>query len=233
MCVFYHAVMKFLELLLNLLFPLQSRQQIVHTATQEKLRAHLSLGSLILNGTQIEFLLPYREPLVQSLVTAAKFEASRRAQKLLGEILAEYLYKRYSARDPFAKARTYVIIPLPLGKKRLRERGYNQVTKVATFALQKLGPESGFTLNTKILLRPRETKPQTSLKRGDRLRNIQGALAVNLSLEAPLDPDTLYILLDDVLTTGATLLAAHSALQNALGDTAAAKPQIHLLAIAH
>ena len=74
-----------------------------------------------------------------------------------------------------------------------------------------------------LLERTRDTKPQTSLNREARKRNMQGAFRAT----EPLDPDLAYIILDDVMTTGATLEAACTAL------TEAGALHVEAIALAH
>ena len=125
-----------------------------------------------------------------------------------------------------------MIIPLPLGKKRRKERGYNQIEEIALCAQKRAKsaiPPDFLSINSKILVRTRETAPQTSLGRHLRLQNMEGAFEISSSdnTNIALDTSCMYILLDDVVTTGASLLAARQALTNA------GAKNILLLALAH
>jgi competence protein ComFC len=94
--------------------------------------------------------------------------------------------------------RNKLIIPVPLHPLREKERGYNQSYYIA----------KGFFdndidyINHKILVRVRSTKTQTELNREERQQNVQDAFKVN-SIE-PIK-DKLVVLVDDVVTTGATM----------------------------
>ena len=110
---------------------------------------------------------------------------------------------------------------MPLGRVRRQERGYNQVEEVARRALEELAmPE--VRLDTALLTRARETPTQISLARAAREENMKGAFTA----AAPANPPRLCIVLDDVLTTGATLQGALDAL------SLAGLPRDHLLPIA-
>jgi len=91
-----------------------------------------------------------------------------------------------------------VIIPVPLHKKRELERGYNQSTLIA----QGMSSIVGIPVREEILVRGRRTETQTKKSREDRLKNMAGAFIVQ-------QPDIIrnkhVLLVDDVLTTGATL----------------------------
>lgn len=90
------------------------------------------------------------------------------------------------------------VLPVPLHRKRRRERGFNQSELVA----RSLARGRGLPVLGRCLVKTRATPPQTSLAAGERAANVRGAYAVR-------DPEKIrgriLILVDDVFTTGATL----------------------------
>jgi competence protein ComFC len=94
------------------------------------------------------------------------------------------------------------LIPVPLGRRRARERGYNQSERVAAA----LGRLIGVPVRCDILLRVRDTRTQTALTPEERQANLAGAFACRGAEGLAL------VLVDDVFTTGATLVSAASAL---------------------
>lgn len=97
-----------------------------------------------------------------------------------------------------------LIIPVPLHPNRRSERGYNQSEKIAEgifAALRQTSPEAP-QLVTEILLRSRDTRHQIGQGRAERLRNLTGAFVVE---EIEMIQNKTILLVDDVLTTGATL----------------------------
>jgi len=108
-----------------------------------------------------------------------------------------------------------VLIPVPLGTQRLRQRGYNQAAVIA----RALAVGWGLPLNESALARARDTGTQTALDPERRRRNVTDAFRARRAPGAP-DPSRFtsvpaVILVDDVLTTGATLAAAAAALADA------------------
>lgn len=98
-----------------------------------------------------------------------------------------------------------VVLPIPLGEKRHKERGYNQAALLA-FPLA-LGLGAAYAPHT--LKRVRETRSQVGLSAEERRRNVAGAFAV---VDGERIAGKTVLLVDDVMTTGATLSAAASAL---------------------
>ncbi len=106
-----------------------------------------------------------------------------------------------------ALAQADLVLPVPLGKTRLRERGYNQALELA----QALEP--GKT-HAHLLLRINDTPPQSLLDRVARLNDVKDAFAVDpLRIEHIRGKS--IVLVDDVMTTGATLYAAARTLRAA------------------
>jgi len=139
---------------------------------------------------------------VQELIHRFKYGYRVHLSQPLGLLTARAL-------APFCQeAAPELIIPVPLHKKRLRQRGYNQSQLIGAV----LSKEWRVPLEVGNLRRVRWTEPQTSLDAGDRRENVNGAFAV-------CDPARLQgkrvLLVDDVLTTGSTIRACAEPLREA------------------
>lgn len=97
------------------------------------------------------------------------------------------------------------IVPVPLHRARLRERGYNQSALLA----RELGTHLGIPVAEDLLSRTRATVPQVGLSAGERRANVRGAFQC---LKGALDRRKV-LLVDDVYTTGSTLESACGALR--------------------
>ena len=125
------------------------------------------------------------------LVPRFKFHHDLAAGRLMAELLCESL-----AGVP----RPQAIIPIPLHASRLRTRGYDQALELA----KPVARELGIPLVADALLRVRPTAPQSELDAEARQRNLRHAFAARLGVALPAH----VALVDDVMTTGATLNAA-------------------------
>ncbi|HEX9953251.1 MAG TPA: phosphoribosyltransferase family protein [Rubricoccaceae bacterium] len=131
---------------------------------------------------------------VRRVQHALKYGGRERIGVPLGHLLA-------SAVRRAGTARIDLVVPVPLASVRLLERGYNQSAALAEGAAAALGAE----YRPERLVRTRSTRTQTALTAAQRRANVDGAFAVP-------HPEALtglhVLLVDDVLTTGATLIAA-------------------------
>lgn len=100
-----------------------------------------------------------------------------------------------------------VLVPIPLHRSRLRERGYDQALELA----RPLARHLGLPLQTQALTRVRDTSAQSRLDARQRRRNLRDAFTWNRDIAMPAH----VVLIDDVMTTGATLHSAARALRRA------------------
>ena len=100
-----------------------------------------------------------------------------------------------------------ILVPVPLHKTRERERGYNQ-SELLVRGIMKVFPKCKYE---PLLQRMRSTPTQTHLNAADRRKNVRGAFGIN----GIVFPELNYVLVDDVMTTGATLDACAAVLKKA------------------
>jgi len=139
---------------------------------------------------------------VQELIHRFKYGGRVHLAQPLGVLTAAALM------DFGREARPELIVPVPLHRKRLRQRGYNQ-SQLLGKVLEK---QWGAPLEIGNLRRVRWTEPQTGLDAGDRVSNVRGAFAVK---DAGRLKGKRVLLVDDVLTTGSTMRACAEALREA------------------
>lgn len=139
------------------------------------------------------------EAAVPSLVAGVKFRGRLQLARLLGQCLAETIRESDLARPDS-------LIPVPLHPERLRARGYNQALEIA----RTVGRELAVPVDTHCCARVRATPPQTGLDDKTRRRNLRGAFVA-----IPPLPGRHLTILDDVVTTGSTVVELSRVLRGA------------------
>ncbi len=137
---------------------------------------------------------------IREMLHALKFEGvTRVAEHVLGPWMAEAVLQLEGQT-----AEALVVLPVPLFKGRQRERGYNQAELLARSAVRRLRtlrPGWKLALRTDVLLRVKDTKAMFELRPDQRRRNLVGAFRVAQE-DAVRGREVLLV--DDILTTGAT-----------------------------
>lgn len=159
----------------------------------------------------------YRHPPAKKALWSLKYKGRKRLARVLGQALYEKIAEEISDISILQNFASPLLIPIPLSPKRKRERGFNQsellCREILAVHQERLHPENNFILEigNNILIKPKETEHQARIRdRKARLRNIIGSFTAT-------NQDRLsgrnVILIDDILTTGATLSEARRVLK--------------------
>jgi ComF family protein len=138
----------------------------------------------------------YKNPINQ-WISALKFHQQLHYAKLLADLFIQKI-------DP-TKQPPELILPIPLHRSRLRQRGFSQTIEIA----RRIGQRTKIPIDRVSLRRIIATKPQSGLSFEDREKNITNAFQCHKAINAKH-----IALFDDVITTGNTINAALQALKN-------------------
>ena len=149
-----------------------------------------------LNGIHIAS--NYQDAVLKKALWMLKYQGVKQLAKPLAELIRERIWKKLETEN-------WLLVPVPLSKNKLRHRGYNQAEMIA-------GELSG-NVRADILFKKFHTKSQVEVKnKEERLANIIGSFEIK-------NPEKIkgkkIILIDDVLTTGATMSEAKKVLKSA------------------
>lgn len=138
------------------------------------------------------------EGALRGLLHLLKYEQVRPAAAVLGRMLSEVIA---GLGEPLLAAEA-LVIPVPLHRRKLRQRGFNQTELIAKAALKFGFLRGRLSLRPGVLGRQRETRSQIGLTRPQRRENMRGAFVVARPQEIV---GREILLVDDVFTTGTTV----------------------------
>jgi competence protein ComFC len=176
----------------------------------------------------------YRHPVIKKSLWLLKYSGKKRLAKIFAENIYGKMMEELSELSMLENFHNAILIPIPLSKKRYRERGFNQAQLICE-ELVKISkrnhltpplaplyfPRRGaggevFTLEKNILIKTKDTEHQARIKdRSVRLKNLAGTFAIkNPEQNAEFLKGKNIILIDDITTTGATLNEARRILKS-------------------
>ena len=151
---------------------------------------------------------------IKKCIHQLKFCGKRSMTRVFCKLIRDHFYKNITNQYPVD-----IVLPVPISPERRRKRGFNQARLIA----ETLPPNLRRLTSYSNLVKTRNTPPQTGLTRKERMQNLKDAFAIKPSFNLV---NKKILLIDDVITTGATLDTCAKELQNAGAG------EIHGLAIA-
>lgn len=199
--------------ILEFLLPQRERSLSLARVSPGELLAHSSPAWLENHGIEapgIFYLFPYRDPLVGEMIRSLKYHRNRPVAAICAAALHDVLVEAFSDVALFDNLSDLLLVPMPISRAKRALRGFNQARLLAEELLAIDGGGSFSLAPEDLLIRAGAGKAQALTRnRNERLANSHGTFRV---LQTSLLADRTVILLDDVVTTGATMHDASRAL---------------------
>lgn len=162
----------------------------------------LTTDPSVVLGTDVELAIAAlrHEAVTRRCLQRLKYGGARRLAPVIADLALPALDRMLALSGPVT------LVPVPLHPVRHRERGYNQALLIA----RALASLRGLPVQD-VLVRRRQTLRQHRLDRNERLQNLGAAMGMRPGATAPTRP----LLVDDIITTGATLQACAGVLRRA------------------
>jgi competence protein ComFC len=198
-------IKKFIHIFLNFLFP----QQCLGCGKKNEILCQECLKRIdyptLLKYNNIFAASDYNDEIVKKAIWMLKYRGIKQIAEPLTELIKQRIGDKIKIQDN-------LIIPIPLSKKRFKERGFNQAELIAKYLTSDADGKNIGCL-TNVLYKIKETSSQVSIKnREERLNNLRGSFGVK---NPELIKNKNIILIDDVSTTGATIREARKVLREA------------------
>lgn len=208
--------MNIIDKFFDILFPKKPAVERLEKMTPDKIldavsSAVSSAGAIKIQSGQGRFfaLFQYRHPIARQIVWEIKYRGNSKLASTVGQLLSEKILRSLGqSLGSLNLDENFLIIPIPISKKRLKQRGYSQTELIAKNVMENFPREmrNRFLYCPSVLVKIKETPSQTSLgNRGQRLSNLSGAFALKDAPAEEVVRGKNIILIDDVITTGATL----------------------------
>ena len=203
---YYSMWKKIIEFIQNFLVPESIKTQKLLALPAGTMRDLLPKSPVY--SKDIFVLFDYQNKIVRFIAKSIKYKNNSNLRKRI----AGYLYEEIvdiSSEVVLFEGTTPILMPMPMSKKEKRNRGFNQCEELAR-EIKKFGGDS-IEVSYNTLKKVRETERQTKLSREERLENIKNSMSVSKNKPSEIK-NRVVIVLDDIYTTGASLLEARRAL---------------------
>lgn len=206
--------MGFLDTILSIVFP-------ITCISCKKSGSYFCVKCLIECGEAeretAEWIFPifdYRHPSIKKAIWLIKYKGKKKLVKIFAETIYGRMIEELAELKLMKNFQNPILIPIPLSKRRFRERGFNQAELLCEEII-KIDEENSqhqyLKMDKNILIKIKETEHQARIKnRKERLENLSKSFAVK---KGEFLKGKNIILIDDVTTTGATLSEAKKILK--------------------
>ena len=199
------SFIKVFERLVNLLFP----EHCIKCDKYNTAFCNICLSTIPKGGfTEVEntyALFSYKDKYIHDSIWAMKYSNNKSFAKVFGTRLSEIIEEDIIEKNYFINS--YILIPVPISKKKKRVRGYNQTEWLADSIIENLNSEikNKITYRKDIIKRQHRDQTQARTRnKKNRLEQIEGAYYIAEDKRGVLK-DKNIILIDDVTTTGGTI----------------------------
>lgn len=188
----------------NFLLPPTPKEQNVKLLTEEALNHRITQQTLDSKGDVIA-LFRYRDPLIKDALWSLKYNHNKAVALLFAKVMYPYILDDISSKILFGDMAKPIVIPIPITRKRKSERGYNQSECIAEVLVNTDNGKT-FSLCTDVLIKNMKTEHQARVQNKDeRIKNIKDTFEIQ-NQEKISGKD--IVLIDDIVTTGATIKEA-------------------------
>ncbi len=207
---------KIFEKITDLLMPKEGRVQLLEKLGPDGLFENIPRAeNFDFDTNKIKAIFNYKTILCRQAIWEIKYRANQKLIRDFCLLLYEFILEELSDLETFHNFKNIILIPIPASPARTREKGFNQCILICQ-ELIKIDQERNsqtFTVVKDFLVKKVDTAHQARVSnRKLRLKNLINTFSINPKIK--ILPDSSYIIIDDVITTGATMNEAFRALKS-------------------
>ena len=167
----------------------------------------------------------YKDPNIKKMLWLLKYKGKTKVAHILATLIYNQILELLVDKKMMDNFVDPILVSIPVSNKRKRKRGYNQVDLIAKHLSQKIKDDILYIPN--VLQKTKHTKRQADIKnRNQRLQNLIGTMSVHKEAKGKIRSRNI-IILDDIVTTGATMREAEKTLRKS------GAKKVLMLAVAH
>jgi ComF family protein len=203
-------MLRIIEKILSFVFPGSQEVGEMEEMSKEKLFEKIPKATEMPNK-KFKALFQYKDKFARRAIWEIKYRGNRKIVEKFSELLYEFIIDEVSDLSSFSNFINPLLVPVPSGKRSSREKGFNQC-ELITKELIRLDKEKIFDYSYGAVKKIRETKKQSEIKnRSERLKNLSGSFSANQDYVK----GRCIIIIDDVITTSATMTEISKILREA------------------
>ncbi len=203
-------IIKFINTILDLILPKDFGIVEIENMSEMDIQNSVPEANEIKNS-KYKAIFQYKNKISRKAIWAIKYNKNKMILNKFSNLLYEFILENVTDEMAFSNFNNPLLIPIPMHKNNLRQRGYNQSELIAK-EIYKIDEGKNFDIVLGALIKIKETPHQSELKnKNERLKNLKGCFYANKELVQNRN----IILIDDVITTGTTMNEASKTLREA------------------
>ncbi len=193
-------IKEFFEYILSILLPKDKNILEIEKISEEDIFKNTTRAN-ILNDQNVKAIFKYKNKIIKKAIWEIKYNKNKIIIKKFGKILYDFIIEELSDEILFSNFQNPLLIPVPISKNNLRDRGYNQCEEIIK-EIKQNDTQNIFEISFDSLKKMKETPHQSKLNnKTKRLNNLKNCFFANSEQVKNRN----IILIDDVITTGATM----------------------------
>jgi competence protein ComFC len=203
-------ITKIFESIISIILPKEEYVSEIENLSPEYIENEIGIANETSNP-KFKAVFQYKNKIIRKAIWEIKYNGNKKITEKFSRPLYEFIIEELGDEVAFENFNSPLLIPIPSGKDTLKKRGFNQCELIAK-ELIRLDETKNFQLETKAIFKIKETTHQSETKnKSKRLKNLEGCFSA--------DPQKVrgryIILIDDVITTGATMKEVSKTLKEA------------------